>query len=497
MTDYNQLISLTKDYTVLYAEDDETVAASMNNILKTLFRKVYYAVNGKEGLEIFLKNKKHIDIIISDIHMPEMNGLDMTNAIKQDTPSIPVVITTAYSDQEYFIKSIDTGVDKYLIKPIEAEKLFNVLGNICQQIETDKKAKKLQKQEIQNEINSLSEFNITRLIEISLNPIIIYTDDLINYFNSAFGALLEVEELKTFIFGNRPIDSLFLEKKGCTTTLNDDVKQSRGAKVFLKVPSGYKYFTITSADVHFAGNDTASIVYTLYDITWLEYEKNKVKNYSEMLEELVITARRDSNLSKQSKELTSKAEDMVMATIQPSPFNGVIETSEMDKDILRRTRHNAIYSAKEFMNTVDAEIFSQLEELQETENELLYLLDALKDDKKIMTLLDISYQFNLYANVIGELLEFEDLAYAIRSFCKVMDGANKDSLCDDTSFETLSTFMQAFLKDLTSWRLTVFIEQSADDIHYLDSSLLSSCMQIEVLLYNKESIDEAEDLIFF
>ena len=112
-----------KSITILYVEDDILVREQTEKILKKLFKKVYVAVDGKDGLESYKKFMSNIDIVITDINMPNINGLDMIKEINNLNKSIPTIVTTAHSDSHNLIKAIDINVDKYITKPIQVKEL--------------------------------------------------------------------------------------------------------------------------------------------------------------------------------------------------------------------------------------------------------------------------------------------------------------------------------------------------------------------------------------
>ncbi|WP_038815712.1 butyrate response regulator transcription factor BumR, partial [Campylobacter jejuni] len=98
---------------------------SLINVLSERFSKVIGAQNGDEGLKKFKKFKP--DLVITDIAMPIMDGLDMAREIKEISDDVPIVVLSAYSEKERLLRSIDIGIDKYLIKPVDIEELLKVL----------------------------------------------------------------------------------------------------------------------------------------------------------------------------------------------------------------------------------------------------------------------------------------------------------------------------------------------------------------------------------
>lgn len=114
-----------KELIILVVEDEIKTRESLINVLSERFSKIIGAQNGDEGLKKFKKFKP--DLVITDIAMPIMNGLDMAREIRKISNDVPIVILSAYSEKERLLYSIDIGIDKYLIKPVDVEELFKVL----------------------------------------------------------------------------------------------------------------------------------------------------------------------------------------------------------------------------------------------------------------------------------------------------------------------------------------------------------------------------------
>jgi diguanylate cyclase (GGDEF)-like protein len=121
-------ISILKNITILYAEDEKDLREVTHQILKGFTKKQYVAENGQEGLELFKAHEKEIDLIITDVNMPILNGLDMVKEIKKINLNIPIIVATAFSNKEYLLEAIDIGIDKYVLKPIDIAKLLQVMS---------------------------------------------------------------------------------------------------------------------------------------------------------------------------------------------------------------------------------------------------------------------------------------------------------------------------------------------------------------------------------
>jgi len=135
------LLPFTKKLNLLYVEDDSVISSSFIPILQSLFENIEIASNGEEGLNKFKENS--IDLVITDIIMPKMNGLTMSREIKKIDDDIPIIITTSYNDVDFLTEAIEIGVDYYLFKPLKKEKVLKALYKITTQIRDKKLAQSL------------------------------------------------------------------------------------------------------------------------------------------------------------------------------------------------------------------------------------------------------------------------------------------------------------------------------------------------------------------
>jgi DNA-binding NarL/FixJ family response regulator len=108
---------------LLVVEDNENTRIQLANVLALYFENIIFAVDGCDGVEKIKDNKP--DIIVSDIKMPCLGGLEMIKEIKNDFYKPIVIMTTAFSDEEYLLDALDIKVDAYLIKPINIETLVS------------------------------------------------------------------------------------------------------------------------------------------------------------------------------------------------------------------------------------------------------------------------------------------------------------------------------------------------------------------------------------
>lgn len=117
--------TLTK-YSVLIVDDELPILNQMSFILEDFVANVYTATDGIEALDMLSKHK--IDIVITDLLMPNMHGITLISEIKKRNLSLAaIIITTAHSETNYLLDAIKLRVDGYLLKPIMAEEMLDLI----------------------------------------------------------------------------------------------------------------------------------------------------------------------------------------------------------------------------------------------------------------------------------------------------------------------------------------------------------------------------------
>lgn len=118
---------------VLYVEDEESLRTSLRDQLNIVLKEVIVSQDGFDGLEKFKYMKKNnipLDVIISDIEMPKLNGIEMVKEIRKTDPDIPIIFTTAYKASDYILDALHLDVSHYLIKPLDVRQLIEHIYTI-------------------------------------------------------------------------------------------------------------------------------------------------------------------------------------------------------------------------------------------------------------------------------------------------------------------------------------------------------------------------------
>ena len=132
------MIEQLKSKQILFIEDDEELSQMMIPIFKVFVKEVFYAPTLADAKEIL--NEQHIDLIFTDIHLKNENGLDFVKEIRSTNEEIPIIVLSGYKDEPLLLKAIPLGLTDYLIKPVNYtqltiafEKCIQKIGKVSQQ----------------------------------------------------------------------------------------------------------------------------------------------------------------------------------------------------------------------------------------------------------------------------------------------------------------------------------------------------------------------------
>jgi response regulator RpfG family c-di-GMP phosphodiesterase len=115
-----------KELNILFVEDSVEISESMKELFSKICKNFYTALNGKDGLEFFIQNQHRIDIVITDINMPQMDGITMAKEIKK-IRKVPIIVSTAFSETQFLIDAFNIGISKYVLKPINVYQMMEVI----------------------------------------------------------------------------------------------------------------------------------------------------------------------------------------------------------------------------------------------------------------------------------------------------------------------------------------------------------------------------------
>jgi len=194
---------------ILLVEDEPEVQLELKRFLQRYCSTMLTANNGEEGLALFKKYAP--DIIISDIKMPKMNGIDMANSIKKISENQVIIFTTAHSDNDYFLKAIEMQVDGYILKPVDLKLLKKKISDISKNIILQKEKKLYEN--ILDDIAQMQD-NMLAVFDENKSPI---------FYNRKLLSFLGYETLQKFLIQHTSLSDTFEMNEECYYPLNNKV----------------------------------------------------------------------------------------------------------------------------------------------------------------------------------------------------------------------------------------------------------------------------------
>ncbi|PHO08935.1 hypothetical protein CPG37_12010 [Malaciobacter canalis] len=200
-----------KNIKVLYVEDENDVREFTGKTIKAIVKEIIIAADGKEGLEKF-KEHLDVDLIVTDINMPKMGGLEMCAYIKEINPAIPIVITSAHNDPNFLKKAIDVGVSAYAMKPID---LYQLIESMIKAVEPIFLRKQLE--EVNLSLEEKVEEGIQKvksILDAQDNIVFVSSSNIITNVNKKFLEFFGTDSLEEFLNNVSCVSKLFKNERG-------------------------------------------------------------------------------------------------------------------------------------------------------------------------------------------------------------------------------------------------------------------------------------------
>ncbi|PLY06647.1 MAG: hypothetical protein C0625_08655 [Arcobacter sp.] len=270
---------ILKNINVLYVEDEEDVREFTSKTIGTIVNSVVVAGNGKEGLEKFNENPK-INLILTDINMPKMGGLEMCAEIRKVNNEIPIVITSAHSDPDFLKKAIDVKVSAYAMKPID---LYNLIESMIKAMEPIFLRKELEKvnHNLENRVEEAVK-QTKSILDAQDNIVILSTLTNIIEVNKKFLDYFGVSTLNDFLNKKETLIDTFIREYGlfASDKINEDanwileIQKLNELDRIVKIPNKKgeeRVFTVNVDDYEHTGEH---YVISFTDITQLKEKSN-------------------------------------------------------------------------------------------------------------------------------------------------------------------------------------------------------------------------------
>jgi len=251
----------SKQMTVLYVEDEKETREGFAKTLKRYTKEQYIADDGKKAIELY--RQYHPDIVITDINMPNKNGIELAEEILEINPEQIIMFTTAHTESKYTLRALEMQVEAYMIKPINKNKFKEKLNHITKNIISERENKKNQK--------------IIQAMLDSQSSILVLTDFFnIEFASKSFLKLFNVSCKEEFSLKYENFIDIFKDMPSCIYEITkDNFMESYNNKeeTIVCLSENKKIYKINIDEI----NIDKSILYAIFfiDITTLHDQKEK------------------------------------------------------------------------------------------------------------------------------------------------------------------------------------------------------------------------------
>ena len=442
-------------FNLLIAEDEDAVRETLVSIIEMFFKKEYPFLNlnissARDGLEALeIASNEHQDIILSDIVMPNMNGLEFIKNVRNFDKGVPILVLSALSSSEDIDKIMQSGATNYTSKPLNG-KLFTAQIRVFVDFY-------LRRQNRYNAkaINLFAKDIYKRKIEFLIEK----EDDLLEFWEYIIGGIFEqykVQSVLSFVYDFE----LLMIKQGFENSIIIEENDAN--------------FYLTLLDIDKVDNQIV--------IEELKRENIEEKNYKldDFFLSLIVSKTEETSKKKESKEV-KKIE--------------IKEQKEVIHD-LRYTIHEDI-TPEEFLSELDPsyedKIENFLDDLSLVSIDIYKLEEALSLEEAKENILDILKYLENFLDVVSSLALFSVIERSFGHLMIFLQDIDSDILQNSEKRVLLSQMLQGLVNDLENWIVMLFEERKATDIHYFDASFSENCFLIESTFMEVQEMDSSED----
>ncbi len=420
-------------YSVLVIDNNNIDNSSLKTSLES-FEDIHITNvdSVEEAIELF--NKRYFEIVFIN---SDPKALDQISELYSDNKQLLIIcIYDTYNEQERE-KAIELGVKDCIHKGIDKNLLRQRISNYIELVQLNKERVFHAKA-----INLFEEDIYQRFITFKLNSSRAKLEFWDYFSDSYFEKYENISENLDILYAFA--SWMFLNKRDCEL-----IKETSPDNMYLTLqPIDYMNKTVINDIIEKYG----------------QHVNYRIENHKLSLKlDIKVGAPKNSNVSK---------------------------LDDTTKDILGKTHFDKI-PAEEYVSSTALEFMSKIESLSELEDSIDEAVINFEKEPNTQTIGLLSEEILEYVDVLELLVEFSHLAYGLKTLADALKNITQDQM-QEKEVKKFTTLFLHMLNDLSSWRDNIFIKQEANDIHYLDSSLLSSCLQIEAV-FQKEKIEEDED----
>lgn len=425
---------------ILIVDDNDNNRLTLNLLLEEIEGvEVHEAEDGQIAVEMCVKHT--FDLIFMDIMMPHMDGFEATKYIKQLHKETMIIALSALDDEESKHKMLALGAEDYLCKPVNA-RLFEVRIRHYLKIIALRSRQRLGVGN--NVLNPFNKAVYSRTLSFRIEK----EEDLAEYWDywlKGEKTLFDVSDCVRLMYGF----GLWLLRNEVMFTI---VVEENAEHVYMML-------------MHHNAIKSSVIKNILY------------KHFPNA--KYILT-----------KEMLSFALKRAVETIEHS-----LEVNAEIKEVLSKSHEN-VTSAARYVEETAISFMPKIDSLEMINDDLDRAILTFEKEPNARTLGVVCDNFQEYAEVLEALMDFAHLGFAVQTLINFLTTLTEDQF-DEVKVKKTAAMLLNLVHDLNAWRENVFITQVARDIHYLDASLLSSCIQIEAIFEEKSADIHGDDELEF
>jgi len=334
-----------KTLTIMYVEDDESIRGSLSGIFKKIFGEVIICNDGNDGVNQFKyytqERKSKIDAIVSDINMPNLNGIDMVKEIRTINEDIPIIFTTAHGESSFLMEAIKLKIAYYALKPINTTELLQNISKFCM-IEHNKLMVQKKEKEISQYMDIMN--NIASIFSINEEGSITEANDLLSEIS---------EYTKEELLGMNISD--ILHSDAIITNYNDIVKlvensDTYNGKIKFRTKTQNTFY-LNMTILQLINNSTGKQEgYICIGLDQTDNELEKQQTMQRVRKNIMEQRSKESGLSKQIKTLEAQNSKLTQGSVNSKDTEFIISALNKEKQKVLSLNAQVSHYEKEVMN---------------------------------------------------------------------------------------------------------------------------------------------------
>lgn len=474
--DNKLLLENSKNFRILYIEDDKSLQDSTVKLFDNFFKSIDTASDGEEGYakykDSFEKAEEPYDIVITDINMPKMNGIDMCKKIKSLNDNQAIIIVTAFTEVEYLNNAIELGVNGFLSKPVEMKSVKKVFYTVTQLVAN----RKLEKEHYEQ----IEAFNMLHIDKKDASG-----------FDSSKDILENLESNKEKISKLWVSQSTVHERLGSHMIDVEFFRKHYAIKVI-------EYFLGVIKGENQAGN--CPVVFVM-----LDFFKNKDLPLKDIFMICVLFKNTVSSYIFSKYSFNQKLFDDISSILDKN-FEGVISnylemnyTMIIHKAAENKEENSVLESTQEEpverINYREYVLEHDIYELEDLEDDIDSLAVSVTESNHVVLedFINLGNFILRYGMILGNYPIFTELGKYVAKLGTNFT-QNAQLLFDDKArMMNIAALIEGFVNDLIVWRREVF-DNNIKNPHFLNQSFFSNVDTIIMFIeYDESTVVEEED----